>query len=155
MDYPALAQLIAGTPAFAPYLAAGNDQAIADALNLRDQAVYGVVSRDAFAIWAASTGLRATIQDHADNPASPLRSIALTLLDVIRGGAANGVDFSNADNVAMLNTWVTAGAMTEMQKGALLALSTRYTSIAEQQFGRELRNIDVAIALGRTGLEGL
>jgi hypothetical protein len=115
-----------------PFIADGDDGAIYAAMHRRDIAVNGAVAVNDFAIWAASTGLRAAIQDHADNAESPLRSIALTLLDLLQGNLAPALDFGNAANVAMLNAWVAAGALTTPQRDTLLTLSQKLISRAEQ-----------------------
>jgi hypothetical protein len=116
----------------APFIASGDDGAIYAALHRKDIPVSGAVAVNDFAIWAASTGLRAAIQDHADNAESPLRSIALTLLDLLQGNLAPALDFGNAANVTMLNAWVAAGALTIPQRDDLLTLSQKLISRAEQ-----------------------
>lgn len=83
----------------------------------------GTVSTALFASWAAATGMRAAIEDHALNVQSPLRSIALALRDVLVGGA-DGIRLDDAANVAMLGAWVTAGSLTAQNHDALLALAT-------------------------------
>ena len=80
------------------------------------------VPRAIFARWCAKSGLRATIEDHANTAQSPLRSIALTLLDFLRG-TADTLDLSDPDNAAMLAAWVQAKALTEAQRDELLALA--------------------------------
>jgi hypothetical protein len=116
----------------APLLADGDDTAIYNVLHRADITVNGAIAVNDFAIWAASTGLRAAIADHADNIASPLRSIALTLLDLLQGNLAPNLDFGNAANVTMLEAWVTAGALTEAQRDELLTLSQKLISRAQQ-----------------------
>jgi len=117
----------------APFIAAGNDGAINAILTRKDIAVYGSISVNAFAIWAAKTGLRAAIQDHAYTLQSPLRSIALTLLDFLQSSSARSLDFGNSDNCAMLEAWVVAGALTPVQRDDLLAMALTTISRAEQQ----------------------
>jgi hypothetical protein len=130
----------------APYIASGDDSAIDKILNEKQFVVIDEISANDFAIWAASTGLRATIQDHAENPASPLRSIALTLLDLLQGNLDRALDFGNAANVAMLEAWVTATAITAAQRDELLALSEKMISRAEQ-LGINPTITDIAQAL--------
>jgi hypothetical protein len=115
-----------------PFIADGDDGEIYAILHRKDIPVNGAVAVNDFAIWAASTGLRAAIQDHADNASSPLRSIALTLLDLLQGNLAPALDFGNAANVTMLNSWVAAGALTTPQRDTLLTLSQKLISRAEQ-----------------------
>jgi hypothetical protein len=130
----------------APFIASGDDGAIHAVLHRKDIAVNGTVAVNDFAIWAASTGLRAAIQDHAANAESPLRSIALTLLDLLQGNLAPALDFGNATNVALLSAWVTAGALTTQQRDELLALSAKSISRAEQA-GLTVTVTDIAQAL--------
>ena len=129
-------------------IAARNDVLICELLNKKNIPVYGTVSANDFAIWAASTGLRATIQDHAENPASPLRSIALTLLDLLQGNLDRALDFGNAANVAMLEAWVSAGAITATHRDELLALSQKLISRADQIGGVSVSQISDALNTG-------
>lgn len=130
----------------APHIQTGSDGEIYAILNRKDIPVNGVVSTNAFAIWAAKTGLRAAIQDHAENSISPLRSIALALLDTLQGNLADGIDFGLQDNIDMLNAWVSAGAITVQQKNDLLALSQKLISRAEQ-LNEPISIQDIATAL--------
>ena len=109
-------------------LAQRDTQAIADAL----PSVGGVgrIERAEFAMWCADTGMRAKIEDHAANPASPLRSAALACRDVILG-AANAIDFSLPGNAAMLGAWVAIGELSQDQADNLLAQATRYSKADE------------------------
>lgn len=82
----------------------------------------GTVSVGDFASWAAETGMRAVIEDHAANAASPMRSIALALRDVLTG-ATGGIRLDLPVNQQMLAAWVTAGELTTANRDALLALA--------------------------------
>lgn len=82
----------------------------------------GTVSVGDFASWAAATGMRAVIEDHAANAASPMRSIALALRDVLTG-ATGGIRLDLPVNQQMLAAWVTAGELTTANRDALLALA--------------------------------
>lgn len=82
----------------------------------------GTVSVVDFASWAAATGMRAVIEDHAANAASPMRSIALALRDVLTG-ATGGIRLDLPVNQQMLAAWVTAGELTTANRDALLALA--------------------------------
>lgn len=117
----------------AQYITSGNDGAIFDILNRKDIPVNSSVNINTFAIWCASTGMRASIQDQANNVNSPLRSIALTLLDLLQGNLnPPALDLSNSINVAMVEAWVTAGLLTSVQRDELLNLSKKLISRAEQ-----------------------
>ena len=116
----------------APYIIHGNDGAIFNILNRKDISVNGSVNINTFAIWCASTGMRATIQDQANNVSSPLRSIALTLLDLLQGNLnPPALDLANPTNVAMVEVWVTAGLLTTAQRDDLLNLSKKLISRAD------------------------
>lgn len=129
----------------APHVAAGNDGAIAEILNTPRYAAVGPVSRAHFAIWAAS-GPRSAIEDHATNPNSPLRASALTLKDFLIG-AADSLELDNASVAEMLSGWLDAGAITQGQHDALLALGARTISRAEQIGMENITAADVARAL--------
>ena len=129
----------------APLVVSRNDAEIEAVMNRADIPVYGIISTNDFAIWAASTGMRAVIQDHADNASSPLRSIALTLLDLLTGNLDRAVAFSITSNVSMLNAWVDAGALTTTQRDELLLLSTKMVSRADQIGGASLSAISNAL----------
>lgn len=115
----------------APHVAAGNAALIVAALNDKRFDAYGPIGRAEFAIWCGTTGLRAAIEDHANAPLSPLRSIALTLIDFLRGNVSPAIDFGKAANRQMLAAWVSAGGVTQAQADELLALSLHKVSRAE------------------------
>ena len=114
----------------ADHVSAGNDGAIADALNRTRYPAVGSVSRARFAIWAAA-GPRAAIEDNAANPASPLRASALTLKDFLTG-AADSLDLGDQSVAAMLSRWLAAGAINQVQHDQLIALGAVEISRAEQ-----------------------
>ena len=148
MDYQALHDYIIADPVFAPWIAGGNDQQIADEINTRTVAVVGSVSRAKFAMWCGATGVRVAIEDHAANPASPLRASALTLKDFLLGGVADSLHIADPMNAAMLAGWIAAGAITQAQADQLVAMATTQ----EPVFGQQIGNIDVARAFGRWGI---
>lgn len=143
MDYAALKTYIMADPALSALQASGDYSGILNALNAKTVAGYGAVDRAKFAKWAAKTKMREVIQDVANTPNSPLRSYALSLLDVVLGGASDGVDFGDADNVAMLDEWENAVKLSPVNKAALLELATTYISIAQQQFGADITLTDL------------
>lgn len=116
----------------AEHIASGNDTAIAEILNRKDIDFIDSITIDEFSIWAAKTGMRAIIQDHADNINSPLRSIALTLIDFLVKPRDTIIRFNLPANMEMLNAWVTAGILKDTYKNDLLKLSTKQISRAEQ-----------------------
>ena len=139
---------IEAQPEFAAFIAGGNDQDICDAINLRTVPVVGSVARSKFSMWCGSTGVRSKIQDHADNPASPLRAISLTLLDFLQGGVSEALDLADSTNQQMLGVWVALGEIAQTQADELIAMATTQEPIA----GRQLGNVDIAKAFGRMGV---
>lgn len=120
-------------PEIAPYVITADDLAIEVVLNREDIPVYSTVSGNILSMWAASNGSRATIEDISLIAGHPLRSIALTLLDLIKGNLSPvSLDFSNPLNVAMLGMWVTEEVITDGQQQELLKLSTRLISKATE-----------------------
>lgn len=148
MDHAALRAYIDTDPTFAPWVAGGNDQQIADAINARTVPVVGGVGRSRFAMWCGATGLRSAIADHAANAASPLRAIALTIQDFLLGGVSDAIHLDDPQNQAMLGAWVSVGALTQAQADELIGLATTQQPV----FGQTISNIDVACAFGRTGV---
>lgn len=112
-------------------LTAGRINAIAPVLSAGRSRV-GTVSVGDLASWAAATGMRAAIEDHATNAASPLRSIALALRDVLVGGAS-GIQLDLPANAAMLGAWVSAGVLSAENRDALLALATTPSPVTDAQ----------------------
>ena len=110
-------------------LASRDSDAIAAAMNIGRVRI-GYASRESFAMWAAKHDVRAKIEDHANNQASPLRSIALALLDVLRS-PTEGIDFSVPDNQVMLGAWVASGEITQAQADELFALASRPNPVTE------------------------
>lgn len=110
-------------------LASRDADAIADAVNVGRVSV-GYASREKFAMWSAKHGVRAKIEDHANNPASPLRSISLVLLDVLRS-PTEGIDFSVPDNQVMLGAWVASGEITQAQADELVVLASHVDHVSE------------------------
>ena len=94
-------------------------EAIAAALSA-GRVRYGVVTTPSLQVWVAATGMRAKIEDHSVNAASPLRSIALTLRDLLQGGANGGIHMDDPANRALLDAWVVAGELTDAARQDLL-----------------------------------
>jgi hypothetical protein len=119
---------------------AGRDcQAIADELSTTKAP--GYVSREAFATWAAKTGMRAKIEDHALTAGHPLRSISLALIDVLRSPTV-GIDFAVQDNRDMLDVWVDFGELSAADAGDLLELSSKEVKVTAQQVADAIYNPD-------------
>lgn len=104
-----------------------NDVAIADILSTGRTRPAAVTKSD-FQMWAGRTGVRAVIEDHARDDASPLRSIALTVLDFIRSNVET-IDFRIEANMQMLMAWVQVGAITQEAADSLLTLGVELDPI--------------------------
>lgn len=117
------------TKCSAELLASQDADAIAAVVNVGRTAL-GYASREKFSMWAAKHGVRAKIDDHSSNPASPLRSIALALLDVLRS-PTEGIDLSVPDNALMLGAWVQSGEITQAQADELVALAEQPNPVTE------------------------
>lgn len=118
-------------------LTANNDIAAADRLSqLLTEVV--PVSIPKLAAWAAQTGVRAAVHDAANNPTSTLRSIAMTALDLIRGGVSP--TFDTVAHGALLDAMQTGGLMTAANRAALTALATRNRTITPNEVAHAVRN---------------
>lgn len=128
----------------AQHIADRNDAAIFALLSKKDISVTGAVTIDVFSSWATLTKMRSAIQDHAANPASPLRDMALTLIDFFGKPRDTFIDFGNPDNIYMLNIWVVAGVLSIPQRDVLLAKATKLVSRADQ-LGVSIADISSAL----------
>lgn len=152
MDYSVLTNELSLDPeniGYAAHIASGNDEEIARLLNEPDFTLVGTVTSDRFAIWAAG-GARAVIEDHANNISSPLRASALTLLDMLRGHIASGLNLGDPMNMMLLNVWAGFGAITTNDYDTLVALATKNVSRFQQLYGVDVRKAtttDVAKAV--------
>lgn len=110
-------------------LAEGKPGYVCDLLNALTEQMTGKIARSDLATWAAATGMRAVIEDKALDTNSPLRSSALAILDVLRG-ASDGIDLAKASNMAILDAWETAGALSAANKESMLLLAQQTVSRA-------------------------
>ena len=118
-------------------LAASRSWADLAAAMSEGRTVVGAVPRNEFAIWAGSTGIRSKVEDHAANAQSPLRAVALTVIDFLRG-AAESLDLSKAANQGMLAAWVGVQAITLEQADELVALATKPDPVSAQDIERAI-----------------
>lgn len=124
-------------PALAAALAADDDVAAAERLSeLLTEPCPIPIGR--VAAWGALVGLRAKIEDHARNSDSPLRDVSLTALDML----VRGSDFDMAEDGALLDAFVLAGAITQGQRDALAAMAVQPRSISANDVARAVRNDD-------------
>ncbi len=101
------------------------------------------VPTSAVLIWAASTGVRATLQATAAT-AGPLQSAALAALDMFTSGAPT-FDLSNAEIQTMIAAFVSGGVITQAQANSLNALGLP-PSVATTTLGRAATATDVTQA---------
>ena len=104
---------------------------VVNLLNEKTEVTVGTISRTDLTTWSASTGMRAVIEDIANDTQSPLRSSALAILDVLKG-SSEGIDLSKASNMAILNAWEGAGVLSPENKASMLALAEHLVSRAEK-----------------------
>lgn len=118
---------------------------VADKLNAQTRTIARSVSMPAFLAWAASNGMRAVLQDKANATGDALRSSALAMLDII--GNSTSLDLSSSTigqgNLSMLQAWVAAGAMTQVQHDALVALASQPCSRAQELGLQPVTALDV------------
>lgn len=126
-------------PALATALSAGDDVAAAARLSelLTETAPVPI---NVLAAWAAQTGVRAAVQDAAGTAGHPLRSIALTAIDLLQGGMSD--TFDTVIYSGLLDAMQAGGLMTADNRAALTALSTRTKQITPNDVARAVRNSD-------------
>ena len=117
----------------AEFVSTRNDLAISEVLNRDDIQAYGKIPSSSFSVWAAQTGQRAVIEDTSKDVLSPLRAIALTMLDLLRGGlGVQHLDLGSASNMALVGAWKASGKMTQGEYESLLSLAETTISRADQ-----------------------
>lgn len=92
------------------------------------------------AVWAAQTGIRASLQDASNTIEHPLRSVALTAIDLLRGNMAE-----NFDTVAysgLLDALQAGGIMTQAHRDALMAIATGPKLVTPDEVAKVTRNED-------------
>ena len=132
-------QLHQADPALAAALSAGDDVSAAARLSelLTETAPVPI---SVLAAWAAQTGLRAAVQDAADTPGHPLRSIALTALDLLRGTMAQ--TFDTVVYAGMLDALEQGGALSTPERAQLTAIATQPRDITPNEVAAAVRNGD-------------
>lgn len=125
--------------ALAAALAAGDDVAAAARLGeLLTEVVPVPLNR--LAAWAAGTGVRARLQDAADDPEHPQRSIALAALDLLRGSLTGSYD--TILYAGLLDALQDGGIILAADRAALAALAVRPRSVSANDVARAVRNDD-------------
>lgn len=128
---------------YAPLIAAKNDEGVSALYNAATVAVVGEIERADLATWAASTGMRAVIEDTATSTTSTLRASALGIRDVL-SGASTGIDLAKSQNMALLDGWETAGILSADNKASFIALATHNIPRSVSQLGRLATANDIA-----------
>ena len=126
-------------PALAAALSVGDDVAAAGRLSELLTEVRPVpINR--LAVWAATNGLRARLQDISNTPAHPLRSIALTAFDLLRGTMAQ--TFDTVVYARMLDALEQGGALSTPERAQLTAIATQPRDITPDDVAAAVRNGD-------------
>lgn len=107
----------------------------------------GLVTRSDFAGWAATTGMRAKIQDFSVSAGHPLRDSSLAILDVLSGGAAAGIDMSRPANQAIVGAWVALGELSQTNSDALTLLAQHSAPVTEFEIRCAVFNDDGSLAV--------
>lgn len=132
-------QAHAADPALAAALAVGDDVSAAARLSeLLTETVPIPVNK--LAAWAAQAGVRAAVQDAADAPGHPLRSIALTAIDLLQGGMSQ--TFDTVVYVGLLDSMQAGGLIAQTDRDALASIATQPRRITALDVARAVRNDD-------------
>lgn len=110
-------------------LVAQDTQAITDAYNaLGSRKKVEPVPITLLSAWAAPS-VRAKLQDHADNVASPVRSLCLSALDLF--GGAMSPTFDTVTYGGLLDVLVAAGVATDTERAQLTAMASVPDTVGE------------------------
>lgn len=132
-------QAHAADPTLAAALVVGDDvQAAARLSQLLTEIAPVPIS--VLAAWAAQTGVRAAVQDAANTVGHPLRSIALTAIDLLQGSMSQ--TFDTIAYGGLLDAMQAEGLMTQAHRDALTALATRPKQITPNDVAAAVRNSD-------------
>lgn len=130
-------QAHAADPALAAALASGDDVAAAARLSeLLTEPCTIPIGR--VAAWGAHFGVRAVLQDIADNTDHPLRSLALITLDLL----VRGDDLDLAADGALLDALVANGVVDTEAAAVLRAGAVRPRTVSASDVARAVRNDD-------------
>lgn len=130
-------QAHAADPALAVALAVGDDVAAAARLSeLLTEPRPIPIGR--VAAWGAHFGVRAALQDIADNSDHPLRSLALTTLDLL----VRGDDLDLEADGALLDALVANGVVDTEAAAVLRAGAVRPRTVSASDVARAVRNDD-------------
>jgi UDP-N-acetylmuramyl tripeptide synthase len=124
---------IHATPGLLALAAAGNDQAVADALNGPGPVVYRRATKSQLLLWCAVRGVRQKLQVVADTGTNGKQSMAQVFLDILRSDLTS-VELS-AEVLAMLDRMVTDAVISQADKDDLFARVAENISTAEWLVG--------------------
>lgn len=130
-------QAHAADPALSAALASGDDVAAAARLSelLTEQCPIPI---GRVAAWGAHFGVRAVLQDIADNTDHPLRSLALTTLDLL----VRGDDLDLEADGALLDALVANGVVDTEAAAVLRAGAVRPRTVSASDVASAVRNGD-------------
>lgn len=125
-------------PVIALGLTMDDDEAVAARLSeLLTETV--MVPLNDLAGWAAPS-IRAGLEDHANNPESPLRSLCLTALDLMRGSFAQ--NFDTVLYSVMLDILQGGGVVSSDERATLNAMATAPRRVTANEVAMAVRNDD-------------
>lgn len=130
--------LHAADPAIADWLATGNIVAVAARLSELLTEVVPVPLK-LLAAWAAPS-IRAKLQDHASNITSPLRSIALSALDMMQGAFSS--EFDTVAYAGMLDALQAGAIVTATERAQLAAIAMKPKHVRPEEVAVLVRNDD-------------
>lgn len=130
----------------APFVASGSDNEIAAALNKPRYEVAADVSRIDLLMWAAQYDILGPLRDAAAERGSPVRSIADAALLIFTVADLTSVNMADP-GIAELFTALTQAGIIKAEAVDAIAGRRRIISRAEQAFGANVSDADVARAL--------
>ena len=141
-------EILAGPLAatLAPLVTRGADNEIAEALNLPRYEVPAEVSRIDLLMWAAQYDILGPLRDAAAERGSPVRSIADAALLIFSVADLTSVNMADP-GIAELFTALTQAGIIKAEAVDAIAGRRRIISRAEQAFGANVSDADVARAL--------
>lgn len=134
----------------APFVAAGNDQKVADIINRQDIAGKKRAAMPDLVNYLSDQGILANIADAAIDAANPGHAAARKVVATLRLSTELGVtniNMERAGNQALISNLVSVGLMTVAQANGVKALANTVLSRAEILWGQPITANDVARAV--------
>lgn len=129
---------------YAALTAKNDDEGVALAINTATSQAIGTITRDDLAAWAVLSAMHGKIVDFSVTAGHPLRDSALSILSVLNGGAAGGIDMTKAQNVSILDGWQTANVLSVANRASFMAFATKPLPRSVALFGSLLSPNDIA-----------